>query len=182
MPCYGPLTAYRPKSNSSDRRLVFRKTDSETGIPIKIPCGKCPGCKLEQSRQWAVRCMHEKRLHNSSCFVTLTYDDNNLPNGNTLVKSDLQNFLKRLAMKLAPVSASSAVVNTVLVPLDPTTICCCSIRTLLINELSNLGLNIISMTHLHCRSCGLLVHMPSAMSRSNRLRMSPLLHEKKAKR
>jgi len=102
MPCYGPLTAYRPKSNSSDRRLVFRKTDSETGIPIKIPCGKCPGCKLEQSRQWAVRCMHEKRLHNSSCFVTLTYDDNNLPNGNTLVKSDLQNFLKRLRHETGP--------------------------------------------------------------------------------
>lgn len=102
MPCYGPLTAYRPKSESSDRRLVFRKTDSETGIPIKIPCGKCPGCKLEQSRQWAVRCMHEKRLHNSSCFVTLTYDDKHLPNGNTLVKSDLQNFLKRLRHETGP--------------------------------------------------------------------------------
>lgn len=102
MPCYGPLTAYRPRSDSADKRLVFKKTDAETGIAIKIPCGKCPGCKLEMSRQWAVRCMHEKRLHKSSCFVTLTYNDANLPPGNTLVKSDLQNFLKRLRHETGP--------------------------------------------------------------------------------
>lgn len=102
MPCYGPLTAYYPKSTLSngdpnpDRRLVFKKNDSETGIPIKVPCGKCPGCKLEHSRQWAVRCMHEKRLHNASSFVTLTYDDAHLPAGNTLVRSDFVNFMKRL--------------------------------------------------------------------------------------
>lgn len=96
MPCYGPLTAYRPKASANDKRLVFKKADSETGVGIKIPCGKCPGCKLEHSRQWAVRCMHEKRLHTDSCFVTLTYSDDNLPPGNTLVLADLQNFLKRL--------------------------------------------------------------------------------------
>lgn len=69
---------------------------------MKIPCGKCPGCKLEQSRQWAVRCLHEKRLHTESCFVTLTYDDAHLPPGNTLVKADLQNFLKRLRHDTGP--------------------------------------------------------------------------------
>lgn len=94
MPCYGPLTAYYPKRGSNDRRLVFKITDSETGIPIKIPCGKCVGCRLEQSRQWAVRCMHEKRLHNASAFLTLTYA--NLPPGNSLQIADYQNFLKRL--------------------------------------------------------------------------------------
>lgn len=102
MPCFGPLTAYRPRSDSGDNRLVFKKSDSETGIGIKIPCGKCPGCKLEQSRQWAVRCMHEKRMHSESCFVTLTYDDDNMPAGGTLVKSDLQNFLKRLRHDTGP--------------------------------------------------------------------------------
>lgn len=102
MPCYGPLDAYRPKKllsdgrENPDRRLVFRKDKSETGIIIKVPCGKCNGCKLEHSRQWAVRCMHEKRLHNASAFLTLTYDDAHLPPGNTLVKKDLQDFTKRL--------------------------------------------------------------------------------------
>lgn len=96
MPCYGPLTAYYPKETSNDKRLVFRKDQSETGIPIKIPCGRCAGCRLEHSRQWAIRCMHEKRMHTDSCFVTLTYDDKHLPTGNTLVLDDLQRFMKRL--------------------------------------------------------------------------------------
>lgn len=96
MPCYGPLAAYYPKASSGNTRLVFKKADSETGIPISVPCGKCIGCKLEHSRQWAVRCMHEKRLHQDSSFLTLTYSPRNLPPGGTLVKRDLQLFMKRL--------------------------------------------------------------------------------------
>lgn len=96
MPCLGPLTAYRPRLASGDTRLVFDKRKSETGIPISVPCGKCIGCKLEHSRRWAVRCMHEKRMHTDSCFITLTYDNDHLPPGGTLVKRDLQLFMKRL--------------------------------------------------------------------------------------
>lgn len=95
MPCYGPLTAYYPKANSGDNRLVFRKDQSETGIGIKVPCGRCAGCRLEHSRQWAVRCMQEKRMHNASAFLTLTYDNEHLPANGTLVKRDLQLFMKR---------------------------------------------------------------------------------------
>lgn len=95
MPCYGPLTGYYPKITSGDKRLVFRKDQSETGIGIKIPCGRCTGCRLEHSRQWAVRCMHEKRLHSASCFVTLTYDNDHLLANGSLVKRDLQLFMKR---------------------------------------------------------------------------------------
>lgn len=95
MPCDGPLTAYRPRADASDKRLVFDKKLSGTGIGIKIPCGKCSGCKLEHSRQWAVRCMHEKRMHNASAFLTLTYDKDNLPANGSLVMSDFQNFMKR---------------------------------------------------------------------------------------
>lgn len=100
MPCYGPITAYYPKANSNDKRLVFKKADSETGIGLKIPCGKCIGCKLEHSRQWALRCMHEKRLYTDSAFLTLTYAPANLPPGGTLVKRDLQLFMKRLRKQM----------------------------------------------------------------------------------
>lgn len=96
MPCYGPLTAYYPAADSNDRRLVFDKRKSNTGVSIKVPCGKCSGCKLEHSRQWAVRCMHEKRLHNASAFITLTINDKNLTPNHSLVKADLQKFMKRL--------------------------------------------------------------------------------------
>lgn len=95
MPCFGPITGYYPKDGSNDKRLVFRKDRSETGIGIKIPCGRCSGCRLEHSRQWALRCMHEKRMHTDSAFLTLTYDNAHLPSGGTLVKRDLQLFMKR---------------------------------------------------------------------------------------
>lgn len=96
MACLGPLTAYLPKSDANDKRLVFKKNDSHSGIPVQVPCGKCIECKLEHSRQWAVRCMHEKRMHTDAAFLTLTYDNDHLPSGGTLVKRDLQLFMKRL--------------------------------------------------------------------------------------
>ena len=65
-------------------------------MPVMVPCGQCIGCKLEKSRQWAVRIMHEEQLHDESCFLTLTYNDENLPANGSLVKEHFQKFMKRL--------------------------------------------------------------------------------------
>lgn len=54
------------------------------------------GCRLERSRQWAVRCVHEASLHADNCFVTLTYDDEHLPGDGSLEPRDVTLFLKRL--------------------------------------------------------------------------------------
>lgn len=109
MPCYGPLTGYYSAvvSDTGKRRIVFDKRRSLTGIPMSVPCGQCVGCRLERSRVWAVRLMHEKRSHNRACFVTLTYDDDHLPllqgpgiyRRETLVMRDAQLFMKRLRKK-----------------------------------------------------------------------------------
>ncbi|QCQ84888.1 replication initiator protein [Blackfly microvirus SF02] len=96
MVCFAPLTAYRPPEGSEDGRLVFNRRVCLSGIPIRVPCSKCVGCMMVRRRQWAVRCMHEKRMHSASAFVTLTYDDDHLPPGGFLVKRDLQLFMKRL--------------------------------------------------------------------------------------
>jgi len=98
--CLGPLNAYRPRRDATDRRLVFDVRKSETGIVIKIPCGQCAGCRLETSRQWAMRCMHEKQMHNASSFLTLTYNDKCLPPGGSLSLDDYQKFMKRLRWRL----------------------------------------------------------------------------------
>lgn len=45
----------------------------------KIPCGKCIGCRLDYSRTWANRCYFEMKDWSSNLFLTLTYDDANLP-------------------------------------------------------------------------------------------------------
>lgn len=82
------------------RRLEFSR--GSLGKAISIPCGRCIGCRLERSRQWAVRILHESQLHEESSFLTLTYSDEHLPSSRSLVVGHCQLFLKRLRARLAP--------------------------------------------------------------------------------
>lgn len=66
-----------------------------------MPCGQCIGCRLERSRQTAVRCVHELALHDRSSFITLTYAPEKLPRGGSLVVKDVQDFLKRVRRSLS---------------------------------------------------------------------------------
>jgi len=61
---------------------------------LLLPCGQCIGCRLERSRMWAVRCLHECSMHSSNCFITLTYRREVVPSG--LQYRDFQLFMKRL--------------------------------------------------------------------------------------
>nr|UXQ87984.1 MAG: replication initiation protein [Microvirus sp.] len=99
MPCYKPLSAYR---STTGTKLVFDKSKSKTGIELKLACGQCIGCRLERSRHWAIRCIHEASLYDDNCFITLTYNDDHLPHGHTLIKSHFQKFMKRLRKKYQP--------------------------------------------------------------------------------
>jgi len=42
-------------------------------------------------------------MHDESCFITLTYNDDHLPYGNTLVLDHWQRFAKRLRKKVGPI-------------------------------------------------------------------------------
>lgn len=102
MACYSPISGYRSRvvGASGKRSIVFSVADGFSHLPVVIPCGQCVGCRLERSRQWAIRCMHEAKMYEVNCFVTLTYNDESLPVGGTLVKKDFQDFMKRLRKKL----------------------------------------------------------------------------------
>lgn len=72
---------------------------------IKLPCGKCAGCRASKCREWADRMILELDHSCSAVFLTLTYNDEHLPvflnlsSGQvepTLKKRDLQLFFKRL--------------------------------------------------------------------------------------
>lgn len=62
-----------------------------------LPCGKCLGCREIQQQQLALRVTHEARSYTDKYFLTLTYTDENLPDG--LQKRDMQLFWKRLRAK-----------------------------------------------------------------------------------
>lgn len=98
MPCYSPLTGYRSRSvNASGKRsIVFSPHQGFRDMPVKLPCGQCIGCRLERSRQWAIRCVHEAQLYDRNSFITLTYSDENLPKDASLNVEDWQKFMKRL--------------------------------------------------------------------------------------
>lgn len=68
-------------------------------IRIEVPCGKCSGCLITRRNEWTDRLKIELQDASSAHFITLTYDEENVTYGEyhpTLVKSDLQKFLKRL--------------------------------------------------------------------------------------
>lgn len=43
-----------------------------------------------------MRCLHESQLYKQNCFITLTYEDKQLPEHGSLKYSDFQRFMKRL--------------------------------------------------------------------------------------
>lgn len=63
---------------------------------LLLPCRQCIGCRLEKSRQWATRLMHEAELHEKACFLTLTYDDNHVPENGSLSKHHWSKFIDDL--------------------------------------------------------------------------------------
>lgn len=112
MPCFKPLRAWYGHVNARTGRrgLVFSEPKftlgsdsagdvhygSEGSTGIRIPCGQCLGCKLERSRQWAMRILHECKSHESNCFLTLTFREESLPLDGSVRVRDLQLFFKRL--------------------------------------------------------------------------------------
>jgi hypothetical protein len=98
MPCYYPLQAYIYGTNLNGSSVI--RFNPPPNVPssllMKLPCGTCIGCRLEHSRQWAVRMTHEASLHEENCFLTLTYAPEHLPAQGSLDRSDPQKFMKRL--------------------------------------------------------------------------------------
>lgn len=105
MPCYRPLRGYRAKyvnPETGKRPMVFSVEAGLPGSGMPLPCGHCIGCRLDYSRQWAARAMHEKQLHEANSFITLTYAPENLPKAGSLVPKDFTDFMKRLRRRRPP--------------------------------------------------------------------------------
>lgn len=116
MPCYHPMFGIRTGEktvNGKDAIKIIGAVKPQGYPPwmiVQIPCGKCIGCRLEYSRQWANRCILEMQYHDEAWFVTFTYNDEHVPQTYssdqetgeallplmTLSKRDVQLALKRI--------------------------------------------------------------------------------------
>ncbi|AXL15206.1 replication initiator protein [Microviridae sp.] len=105
MPCYLPMPAsykdeVNPKNGKRGITFIARRRLDEADL--LLPCGNCIGCRLERSRQWALRISHEASLHPQNSFLTLTYNEESLPENGSLNKEDFKNFMKRLRKSIEP--------------------------------------------------------------------------------
>lgn len=85
--------------------MVFSPDQGYVDLPVTVGCGKCWGCRVKKTQEWAVRCVHEASLHEENSYLTLTYNNENLPKNGSLSKgkgSDLELFFKRLRRWLYP--------------------------------------------------------------------------------
>lgn len=101
MACAAPMRAYK----ASHGRLVFFKRNEkeyhqEPYTGLQVPCGTCILCREEQARQTAVRITHEATCHAANSFITLTYNNANLPKYGSLDYGHLEKFWKRLRKQI----------------------------------------------------------------------------------
>lgn len=98
MACTRPLAAYK----GPDGKIKFNSVEGYVDRPLQLKCGQCGGCRLERTRGWALRCMHEAQLHSNTCFLTLTYSNETLPEDLGLDVTHWQKFAKRVRKELGP--------------------------------------------------------------------------------
>lgn len=98
--CYYPLRAYRDSENN----IKFVPSESQSfdinnlgqNTELRLPCGRCLGCRLNHAEGWALRMVHEAQLHEQNAFITLTYDPEHLPEDQSLQYNHVTLFLKKL--------------------------------------------------------------------------------------
>ncbi|QXP08338.1 MAG: replication initiator protein [Arizlama microvirus] len=104
MPCYHPIRANLITYLSGKKKISFGDgyvpDFVESMDAVNLPCGKCIGCLSKRSNDWMIRCYHEAQVHHTNCFLTLTYNDKNLPKDGSLVPRDVKLFLMRLRKRV----------------------------------------------------------------------------------
>lgn len=97
MKCLRPIQAWLVGKTENGRDKYSFSCPSMIGCrTVFFPCGKCSACLESRRSAWVSRCRLESLLHTSNSFVTLTYNDRDLPKDRLCNKRDIQLFLKKL--------------------------------------------------------------------------------------
>lgn len=96
MACYSPILVPDPRFHSGK-------------IYMQVPCGKCLGCLKSKQNSWSIRVQEQLNQCPNSCFITLTYSDENVPMAfdpesgevrQSLHRKDFQDWIRRVRDKL----------------------------------------------------------------------------------
>lgn len=82
--------------------IVIYTTVPKLGMTTEVGCGKCILCRIKRYSEWLIRLEYESKYYNfkNKCFLTITYNDENIPASGDLCRRDVQLFLKRLRKNL----------------------------------------------------------------------------------
>lgn len=109
MACLKPNHAYKSSlvsKTTGKNKVIVVDTDEAYKLIAKgvdvfpVRCGQCIGCRLDNAREWATKMMCEYQLHDESIFLTLTYDDEHLPEDGSLHPEHLSSFIKNLRRQI----------------------------------------------------------------------------------
>ena len=94
MPCYRPQRAWRSTTPNPSGKYpyVFDINKGLDYTEINLPCGGCIGCRIDRSKEQAMRCVHEARYHEENSYITLTYEE--APH--SLQHTDWVNFIQKI--------------------------------------------------------------------------------------
>lgn len=84
---YHPAKVYSGKDAPNDLETLKLYSAGRYKQQI-IPCGKCIGCRLDYSREWANRGYLESLEYDNNYFVTITYDEEHLPQPNEIIDNN----------------------------------------------------------------------------------------------
>lgn len=101
MPCTRPLKGFyaRDVNPTGKRSIVWNPREGFVNMKVQLPCGQCAFCRLENARNWAVRCTLESSLYFQNCFLTLTYKPECVPARGFLDYDAAPLFMMRLREK-----------------------------------------------------------------------------------
>jgi len=101
MTCFAPIQGFQlqtVRTETGKKQITFNEKELKKNSynKINLPCGRCIGCRIEKSRDWALRICHESQMHQKNSFLTLTYDDEHLNNFGSLEPDHFTLFIKKL--------------------------------------------------------------------------------------
>lgn len=91
------------RSGPHGTKKIIALSDADSRLQVTpFPCGSCLPCRIEKQKVWKLRISLEAHLNMENLFITLTYDDEHLPEKSSLVPNDLTLYFKRLRKALYP--------------------------------------------------------------------------------
>lgn len=97
MSCFRPRMMWRPPAEVGGRYAMTCRHAVRGSEPVPVPCGGCEGCDARRAADWCWRIQKEfEACGRVGMFVTLTLENEHLPDDFNISRSHYQGFLKRL--------------------------------------------------------------------------------------